>query len=495
MKAKNSILAALLLTAVSVPMSVLATINNISSNKYQTLYINKYNKEVFTMGQKTNGLMGVYSTPATTAIPNGLYQLVPITTGVLNARSVVATESKSYVLTEAKHVYVWGYDSVTRKTSNTPLKMPLENVIDVAGTKTQAAFIIDPDGDGVGNLMITDFVKDTYYSNLTDAVQVSGGDDFFVVLKKDGTVYTIGSNTKGQLGVGDVNPRTDAVKVPYLNNVITISAGASHSIVLHDDGSVSTWGNNNCDAYGIYPFTMCTKLGYANAVNTFIPQKVPGLTNVTEISAGFNDTTVLTKDRTVKVTGAHNYSYMNQCAGSNTGRPLAPPAVPCPKSDMNGLFYKGLPFKNLASPSFIELPIVNATDISSTGATKFVGFNDGSMKVWGGDSILSNFGKFGDGTVFSSLYLIDMAPAAVVTNYKVVVNDAPVVPAPVLKEDPITKTPVVVIPPTTPEHVVITPEVNDDNVLTAECKNGNGYGDANHCHIKVDKINKETGHS
>lgn len=491
MKANKSILAALVLTAVSLPMSALATINNISSNELQTVYINSYNKEVFTMGWDTafsmisyqngngvfpKGLMGVYfNTP--NPIANKYSQLVPISTGILNAKSVVATPVKSYVLTESKHVYVWGYDFVTKKSSNVPLKMPLENVIDVAGTWNQAAFIIDPDGDGVGSLMITDFSKDTYYPDLTDVVQISGGSNFFVILKKDGTVYTIGSNDKGQLGVGDTKVRTGAVKVPYLNNVITISGGNAHSIALHDDGSVSTWGENNCDPYGNFKLTMCNKLGYPDTGNTYVPQKVPNLTGVVEVSAGFNTTMVLTKDKVVKATGIHGYSYVSQCINEHRAD-----IISCLK-------YKGEVLESAAA-KFVELPIINVSEISASGKSFFVNFTDGSIKAWG-----NNLGKLGDGTIYDKNFVASMASPATITNYKVVVNDAPLVPAPIVREDPVTKTPVVVIPPTTPEHVVITPEVNDDNVLTTECKNGNGYGDTNHCHIKVDKINKETGHS
>jgi alpha-tubulin suppressor-like RCC1 family protein len=57
-------------------------------------------------------------------------------------------------------------------------------------------------------------------------------------------VYTFGSNSYGQLGVGDLSSRgsPNLVKMPCAVNISMIAAGSHHTVVLTTDGDVLTWG-------------------------------------------------------------------------------------------------------------------------------------------------------------------------------------------------------------------------------------------------------------
>lgn len=65
-----------------------------------------------------------------------------------------------------------------------------------------------------------------------------------VVLTTEGQVYTFGSNSYGQLGVGDLSPRgfPTIVKMPISVNIKMIAAGSHHTAALTSDGDVLTWG-------------------------------------------------------------------------------------------------------------------------------------------------------------------------------------------------------------------------------------------------------------
>jgi alpha-tubulin suppressor-like RCC1 family protein len=123
---------------------------------------------------------------------------------------------------------------------------------------------------------------------LTNAVAISAGGNHSMALKKDGTVWTWGSNYSGQLGYGNDNWSKVPKQVKGLTGVIAISAGQRHSMALKKDGTVWIWGYNDFGS-----------LGNGNMDNQYAPVKVIGLKDIISISAG-NDTSIaLKKDGTV----------------------------------------------------------------------------------------------------------------------------------------------------------------------------------------------------
>ena len=74
---------------------------------------------------------------------------------------------------------------------------------------------------------------------------VSCGLHHTLLLSSSGLVLSFGSNSYGQLGVGDLIPRGAPVPVTGLDEVVTrISGGGYHSVALTCSGRVLTWGNN-----------------------------------------------------------------------------------------------------------------------------------------------------------------------------------------------------------------------------------------------------------
>ncbi|MDD3877499.1 MAG: PKD domain-containing protein, partial [Bacteroidales bacterium] len=87
-------------------------------------------------------------------------------------------------------------------------------------------------------------------NNLTDIIAVAAGANHTLALRSDGTVWSWGQNTNGQLGDNSTTQRNFAVQVRdvpvagFLSNVVAIAAGASHSLAILNDGRAVAWGLN-----------------------------------------------------------------------------------------------------------------------------------------------------------------------------------------------------------------------------------------------------------
>ena len=116
-------------------------------------------------------------------------------------------------------------------------------------------------GKEIGHTTITGYNSKTgakakaiinVYRNKEGAIttpHVELGETSTVILKEDGTVWTMGLNNLGQLGVGDTTDRNIPVQVKidkdtYLTNVIKISTAFAQNIALTKNGEVYTWGYN-----------------------------------------------------------------------------------------------------------------------------------------------------------------------------------------------------------------------------------------------------------
>lgn len=65
-----------------------------------------------------------------------------------------------------------------------------------------------------------------------------------VTLTQSGEVYTFGSNSYGQLGVGDIMIRGGPVQVKLPGPAVHIASGSNHSVVLTAKGEVYTFGSH-----------------------------------------------------------------------------------------------------------------------------------------------------------------------------------------------------------------------------------------------------------
>lgn len=157
---------------------------------------------------------------------------------------------------------------------------------------------------------------------LRNIIAISAGGEHSLFLTQEGTVWAVGSNSYGELGDGTFRSKATPVQVirsdsSPLDNVVSISAGDDHSLFLRRDGTVWATGRNYYGQLGI------GVMGLADrnvAVQVMKADSTP-LTDVVAIAAGGEHSLFLRRDGTVWAVG---YNLWGQLGDSSlTTRSLA----------------------------------------------------------------------------------------------------------------------------------------------------------------------------
>ena len=208
--------------------------------------------------------------------------------------------------------------------------------------------------------------------------RIVAGTNHTMVLKADGTVWSWGSNSSGQLGDGTTTNRSYPVQIKtsestYLSNIIAIGAGLVYTAVLKSDGTVWSWGLNS---YG--------QLGDGTTTNRLYPVQAKTsesvyLTGITSIETGLNHTVALKSGGAVWATGYNGDGRV----GDGT---------------------------NVSKSYFVQVKIsesaflTGVTMIEAGGRQTFAMKGDGSVWAWGSNV----FGQLGDGTTVSKVFAVQV---------------------------------------------------------------------------------------
>ncbi|MCM1439655.1 MAG: hypothetical protein NC131_10735, partial [Roseburia sp.] len=156
---------------------------------------------------------------------------------------------------------------------------------------------------------------------LQNVVRVAAGDEFSMALTEDGSVYTWGANTYGQLGINTWQNRTSPSRLlgynggGYMSSVAGIAAGGSHAMVIRSDGAVFAWGLNSSGQLGNNDQSDVKK-------NLNVPTKVYGtsedkgskdgnfLSKIASLSLGTNYSVALTREGHVLAWGANDKNQL-----------------------------------------------------------------------------------------------------------------------------------------------------------------------------------------
>lgn len=187
--------------------------------------------------------------------------------------------------------------------------------------------------------------------------KVTGGVSFSVGLSADGTLYSWGANSNGQLGDETTIDRDLPTATLGLSNIVDVACGHAHSIALKKDGTVWAWGENSSG-----------QLADGSTEDKSIPQRISSLNGVTEIAAGIGNSFALKTDGTIWAWGANSYGELGTTAS---------------ESD--------LPYDQLVPAQVLDIDNVMA--ISAGGFHTAAVKNDGTVWTWGSNA----YGQLGYG--------------------------------------------------------------------------------------------------
>ena len=156
---------------------------------------------------------------------------------------------------------------------------------------------------------------------LSNVAGISAGDTHSVAVLSDGTVYTWGANTYGQLGDGTTTSESVPEMVTGVTDVISVVAASDHTLALTADGIIWAWGNNASGQIGdgtsgaaynrLTPVTISTS-GYAWQAGTPMFSPVAGTYNANQsvviTSATSGATIRYTTDGSDPTTSSTQYS-------------------------------------------------------------------------------------------------------------------------------------------------------------------------------------------
>lgn len=80
---------------------------------------------------------------------------------------------------------------------------------------------------------------------------ISTGGRHIAAIKTDGTLWTWGNNTIGQLGTGDTTIKNIPTQVGIGDYWVDVSCGGAYTIAIRNDGTLWSWGNNDSGQLGI----------------------------------------------------------------------------------------------------------------------------------------------------------------------------------------------------------------------------------------------------
>merc|ERR1712137_254934 len=126
--------------------------------------------------------------------------------------------------------------------------------------------------------------------------EVYGGFEHSVIVQDDGSIWTCGSSTFGQIGeVRNDSQTSEFLKIPNLHTRKR-AFGGHHSLVMNEVGEVYVWGYN---AFG--------QLGLENKTNQSSPTRLSAFSQVQLLAAGRNHSMVVDESGWLWVFG-NNYN-------------------------------------------------------------------------------------------------------------------------------------------------------------------------------------------
>lgn len=282
---------------------------------------------------KTNGTLWTWGSNAygELGVDNRIETSSPVQVGALTNWSKVTFASQWCLAIKTDGtMWSWGRgtggrlgldDAVSR---SSPVQIGALNTWSTicVGDVGAAAFAIKADGtlwswgsNTYGQLGLNDTAyrsSPTQVGSLTNWSYMSGyPGQYGVAVKTDGTLWSWGYNPDGRLGTNDLVYRSSPVQVGALTNWSKVSGGSSFVTSIKTDGTLWSWGLNTLG-----------QLGQNNDTNKSSPVQIGALTTWLQIGSGGARTFVLKTDNTLWAFGTNTSGSLGDGTVVNKSSPV-----------------------------------------------------------------------------------------------------------------------------------------------------------------------------
>lgn len=285
-----------------------------------------------TVGTKFNGTLWAWG-------DNGSYQLgdgtttdrnTPTQLGTATNWQTVATNAMGFSTYAVKaNGTLWRWGTINGGNVTTPTQLGTdtnwENVFygenHIYGKKTNGSLWglgFNSNGQlGIGTYSYTPTLTDivcpeTLVIPQTCWKNVSKGDNYTVAVKTDNSLWGWGHNNYGQLGDGTNTDKNTPTQIGTSGNWKTVAAGANHTVAVKTDGTLWAWGYNNYGQLGDG-----TTVAYRNA-----PVRIGTATNWASVATGISHTVAIKTDGTLWAWGKNDYSQLGDGSYLNQNAPI-----------------------------------------------------------------------------------------------------------------------------------------------------------------------------
>ncbi|MBI2346298.1 MAG: Ig-like domain-containing protein [Deltaproteobacteria bacterium] len=295
-------------------------------------------------------------TVAGTSIPDGATAVpinAPITVTFSEPMDAATITTSSFQVADGTGP-IAGTVSYANSTATFTATAPLNYFTDYTATVTTDV------KDAAGNPLAAP-VSWSFRTIVPPVIGAAGGGGHTVTIGTDGSVWTWGYNSHGQLGSGSLVDLNAPARVNGVTGSATAVAGGDSHTVAVAGGVVWSWGRNTVG-----------QLGDGTTTDRNVPVQIGGLPPVTAVAAGVLHAVALTTPAAGGEVYAWGSNTLGQVGDGTTMQQTSPVKVP---------------------------GIAGATVISSRGNhTLALSGADGTVWTWG----FNGWGQLGDGTTTTS---------------------------------------------------------------------------------------------
>ena len=153
----------------------------------------------------------------------------------------------------------------------------------------------------------------TTFAGGTNWKQVSSGNGHTAAIKTDGTLWTWGFGGSGRLGTNDTTDRSTPVTTfAGGTNWKQVASGSSHTAAIKTDGTLWTWGSGSNGQLGNAQIT-----NRSTPVTTFA-----GGTNWKQVASGSSHTAAIKTDGTLWTWGSGSNGQLGNAQITNRSTPV-----------------------------------------------------------------------------------------------------------------------------------------------------------------------------